>query len=734
MVRKVVSLLLTVFFALALLPVVTMAVGETYTLSGNVTEAGTGNALKNAVVAIYEGDGSTAVVATVVVTDEYGNYSAVLPAGAYTLYFYKSGYMDTLLQVTMLNGHLPGQNAVLTPAHDSRTVSGNVTNAISGEALANVAVKAYDVYSDGEEPVAAAVTNDDGNYSLNLPNGVYDIHFSKSGYVSAALESIPVSGGMPLTRDITLAPAPAVYAVSGRVTDVYGGQAIAGVSVAAYAVGSRAENGGSPAGMGTTDGNGRYRIDVPPSTYDIYFSKSGYVSAVLSAVMIESDLQTGQDIALAAESVYTVGGNVSDAANGQALAGVSVEAYSLLMGSGGPDASGVTDGNGGYSLLLPSGTYDLYFSKDGYAPFWLRGVAVRGRLTGMDAVLAAVTTISGNVSDAQGGQGIPDVVVEVYAVGESGDRGNEPVVTETTNAEGDYTVTLPAGVYDIYFYKEGYIAAALTTVTANGGLLQGRNIVLSASFTSTYAVSGRVVDAGSGQAIGGVSVEAYDVYAQGQPVAVTVTDSNGGYSMSLAAGLYDIYFSKYGYTASGLFAVDVNGVMSGKDITLAPVPKEEPLTLREIMKADSSVMFRGDLLIGMAAGINGPGSGNAAAPTVADLKSQFENPPQGCALSVTRPDGTLAADTAAVGTGMLLCLYDVNGQAADRLTIVVKGDLGGNGVTDSGDVLRLFRGVRKKLTLTAAQAAAGKVSASGEALNPSDMLKLFRVVRGTESL
>jgi hypothetical protein len=89
-----------------------------------------------------------------------------------------------------------------SPGSTTGTVSGNVKNAMSGTAVAGVAV----TVSPSVQGISGISTDASGNYSVSLPNGNYTLTFAKNGYTSQTTSTINVVATKTSTSNITLVP------------------------------------------------------------------------------------------------------------------------------------------------------------------------------------------------------------------------------------------------------------------------------------------------------------------------------------------------------------------------------------------------------------------------------------------------------------------------------------------------------------------------------------------------
>ena len=139
------------------------------------------------------------------------NYELELPPGNYDLTV--SGQNRTSVTVYGLSvaagENTSVQDITLSEKSDMNgTISGMVKDAMTGGALEQAGLSFYAGANapDTGSPVAAAVTDRNGNYSISLPGGMYTAYISKEGYRS---DSMPVICEGEITigdQDITITP------------------------------------------------------------------------------------------------------------------------------------------------------------------------------------------------------------------------------------------------------------------------------------------------------------------------------------------------------------------------------------------------------------------------------------------------------------------------------------------------------------------------------------------------
>ncbi len=82
-----------------------------------------------------------------------------------------------------------------------------------------------------------------------------------------------------------------------------------------------------------------------------------------------------------------------------------------------------------------------------------------------------------------------------------------------------------------------------------------------------------------------------------------------------------------------------------------------------------------------------------------------------------------------VSTGRIFTVYDLNNRLVKTFTVVVAGDVMGNGKVAVSDVARLYQAVKGKITLSSAQTIAGDVF-KDDLIKVSDVAKLYQYVKG----
>lgn len=220
------------------------------TAAGKVTNAATGAPISGAKVS-YGTNNAT--------TDGNGNYTlSNLPPGSDQLIASASGYLDTVLTVTITPGSTTTANFVLITT--TGTITGRVTNASTGAGISGATVS----YSGG-----SVVTDANGYYTLRAVNpGTQTVTATLTGWVTESTSVTVVSGGT-VTGNIKLATG---GKAAGKVTNK-SGTAISGATVTVT-------GGIVPTNVTvSTNSSGNYDSGwVPIGNYSIKVIKSGYTT------------------------------------------------------------------------------------------------------------------------------------------------------------------------------------------------------------------------------------------------------------------------------------------------------------------------------------------------------------------------------------------------------------------------------------------------------------------------
>jgi len=544
---------------------VSLALGGS--ISGKVTESGSGAALPGVYVHAYQAGTDTQTGAGS--TDSSGAYTITGLSGRYQIQFTESGY-----QSRWYGGASQSAATVVTASTSQSAagvdvqlpklgaISGTVSDRATGAGIYQASVTAYDAATG--QSVARASTDVSGNYSITgLPTGSYQVYLSAPGF-------LPQWSGAHADRGSALAIAvsapkevggvnaalvrgnPIAGAITGTVTDKLSGAAIPDIYVSAL----DPVSGNQASAM--TDGAGVYRLTgLAAGGYQIsYYSLTGYLetwynnkgpSAADTVQVSATGTTSGIDAALVKGG--SLAGKVTDSQTGLPLQSAWVW---LTSPTGDTIASGSVDLSGSYRINnVPPGSYTVLFQRSGYLNHDSSVTVSAATTSTLDASLSLGGSISGVIADRSSGVGIADATISAF------DRVTGALVGGvTTRSDGSYSITgLPSGAYRLQLTPladSGFI----------GGMLDGHGVstcpeTVSVTAPDTTAGVGALLDAGGSitgrltDAATSFGIRNATVFISSQVYSAprsAQTDSSGDYGIGgLPSGAYRLSFLAPGY-------------------------------------------------------------------------------------------------------------------------------------------------------------------------------------------
>ncbi len=390
--------------------------------------------------------------------------------------------------------------------------------------------------TDGPVKDRFDLTDSGGQFRLpNLPAGAYTLTVTADGFLAATQQGVTVTAGQQATQDFTLTADAngGGGAISGKVRDPEGGE-LADVRVTVI-------EGPSVGQVATTDAEGDYTLSrLPVGTYTVRFTRSGFQDLTISGQAVVQGETTALDTILqSTEGLGVITGTVTTG-TGTAVDGARVEVFSgdqLLL-------SDVTDALGQYRLEgLRTGTYTVRVLKSLFVPAIFRNVAVE---TGEETPLNVQLTFAGDAGTLEGvvrdtgGRAVQGTLVEI-----TGPLGIE---SRLTDAEGRFSVDVPAGDYTVRVSMRGMVFQQRLGITVRSG--DTTSLVFTLRLESGFgAVVGTVRDP-SGLPVVGATV----TLLEGPEVnVVRNTSSSGVYGFfGLQPGVYLLQVSANGFQSEQL--------------------------------------------------------------------------------------------------------------------------------------------------------------------------------------
>ena len=404
-----------------------------------------------------------------VTTDANGIYTlSGLTPGNHTLAASATNFISGTRAATVTSGGTTtGTDFSLTPSPGA--VTGTVSRSSGGALIAGATVT--------DSGGTSTTTDSSGSYTLTgLTPGNHTLTASATSYITSQPLTVSIAAG-GTTQGANFSLTPTNGAVTGKVTNNWGGAAVAGATVSD-------SGGGAPA---TTDANGVYTLSgLTPGTHTLTAAASGFTSGNVSASVASDTTTTGVDFSLA-PTTGSVIGYVTSAADGTAIAGATVS------DSGG--ASTTTDGSGLYTLTgMTPGNHTLTASATDFTTQTQPASVSAGQATGVYFSLTPLPgTVTGTVTNSAGGSAISGATVS--------DNGGP---SATTDASGTYTLTLAPGSHQLTASAGTFATSGPQTASVTpGNTISGFNFSLT---PLPGAVTGTVTSASDGTPVAGATV------------------------------------------------------------------------------------------------------------------------------------------------------------------------------------------------------------------------------------
>lgn len=238
-------------------------------------------------------------------------------------------------------------------------LSGNLSGTV--EDVAGDSISGVTVTATKGGTVYTATTNSNGYYSLpNIDEGTYTIATSHALYQDGGPLGATIAAATPAVTNFDGGNA-LVYKVGVLEGFVYDQAATIVVGATITLTPSSAND--------DTDGTGAYEIPgIAPGTYTATVTEPNYANTVVTGLVINPNDTTLQDFTIYASG--TLSGTVTDGNNG----GANEDGVLVTVVETGDFVT--TAGGGGFSFNLPTGTYSLTFTKDGFHDGASSGIVV----------------------------------------------------------------------------------------------------------------------------------------------------------------------------------------------------------------------------------------------------------------------------------------------------------------------------------------------------------------------
>jgi hypothetical protein len=427
--------------------------------------------------------------------------------------------------------------------------TGNVVSNRSSTTLPNAMVLLFGPPRPGKggpggPPVAGAMANNAGSYSIPAPPGTYMVVAFKGNYLTdfSASPVLTLGSGAPVTTNLTLTNA--TSSISGQLVDANNsGVALPGIFISANA------NSGLM-GVGFSDTNGSFSVGVQsgPGQWGLSFDDTSLVVRGYVGLQNGTNVSAGQtNVILAVPKVTALFyGSVKDG-GGNPLPGIDVSAYDnnnqyqadAYTDANGKYVAGVLGGlggNDGWSVQISgeSSPTNYLFSQPAFDQNGGTNLSAGATVQVKFTALLATNHITGSLKD-NGGNPIANVGVWASATinGVGFNQGSA-----NTDTNGNYWLNVANGTWTV-----GISTGGSDSLPGSYFPPDNQSVVISnnngtANFTALLAtnhISGWLKDSGGNPIVGVMIWASANINSINYFQSVN-TDASGNYSIGVING------------------------------------------------------------------------------------------------------------------------------------------------------------------------------------------------------
>ena len=462
----------------------------------------------------------------------------------------------------------------VTPFDFGQACSGTILSGSTPVPAAGVVALAG---PDGEF-LTGVIADSQGQYSLSLPTGTYQLIVVRDGYVCSLSEMPRIDLGAGQTLATNLPLIPATHTISGQLTVAQTTNGLPGFQ--AFCESSSGESGEFT--LGFTGTNGTFSIGVTSGTWEIEPAET-VVSAhglLFPENPVEVDTSTGSVSGLVFElppATALVYGSAKDSQNHPLPAGFSVYCGNQGLPFAG---SGMTDPNGEFFVGAMAGDWWVGFDDQALAVagFILQSTNVtltNDQALRLDFVARQATAHLRGFVRRPDGSPLPDQSITAWSNdGFSSNRTGEDGSFDLPVFAGDWTVQLE----DYEARAAGVISPWLNLTVTDGVDING---ILVIARPITARITGRVATTG-GMPLVSLWVSAQADFGTNHFDFGMNTDGNGDYALDVADGTWTVNLDcndlqNRGYSCPSWVSVVVAGADQVRNFTVDTTPTRPSL-------------------------------------------------------------------------------------------------------------------------------------------------------------
>ncbi len=463
-----------------------------------------GGLLPRVEIDIVPKDGSSEI-SRLLTTDSGGLDNKVHP-GTYTIFARKEGYADTSATATVGADEIRYVNLNLKKLVQS--ISGRVVNQ-NNQPVPRARITVSTAYQNR----LTLETDIGGGFDIPVSPGLWTVFAHKTGHENSDTLSVTVLRGQKKVLAKNLRLMRKTADLSGTVTTPNG---VSIQNARIQAIGAFSSQ------QAKTSELGRFAMQLAAGTWELYAEKDGYIRSPFQTVR----LSPGQNLTLTSDFILQPQASV--------VTGFVMSEEKLLPGAvlGAVPLRGRTvntrsDAMASFLFSLSQGNYTLQARLDGYvAPGDISfELAENQTISGLYVLMQrASCRIKGFVT--RGGQPVAGAVVFCESA------------TDTTLADGSYTLWVPPGTFLVDVVYKGLLSPGGQTVTLQQDAVR-ENV--------NFAMSARAGVVGGRVTSDGFMVAAARISTGNGRTFYSLSDGNGHYWLTLPPGIWDLDCTKPGF-------------------------------------------------------------------------------------------------------------------------------------------------------------------------------------------
>ena len=417
-----------------------------------------------------------------------------------------------------------------------------------------------------EGPTLTPTLTDNGGYAERLmPYGTYILELSKVGFVTTQTSQLVIESSQTINNTYHLLEASS--SAQGTVVDNQG-QPVNFADITATNMSTGDEE------YTSSNNNGYWSLDLVPDSWRFQASKDGYTSSPARTVTLQPESVTNLDQfggpLTMTVNLYELDGYVLN------TDGEPISLATVTCTKGVEEYQYTTSDNGFYTIDVGPGTWTLSASKPA---FWLSSTLppitiINSGSTNNIELTPSANIVSGVVFKGSVLANQDAVVRAIPAAGQ--------IEEVTVNGQGNFILSLSTGEYQLNAYLTGYTSPTPINLSLGvGETISGINIVLTPN--PSY-ITGKITSDG---------IQPVDSALVTSGAVTTLSNTQGNYTLNVAAGPRTVTASKTGYVSATSAQVNVSTGQTLANINLTITPNAS--TINGTVRSNGQAVYQANV-------------------------------------------------------------------------------------------------------------------------------------------